>query len=122
VVVEITDTRNVPGHRDAGAGAWHVFGVGCLECEAYALSWLSLEEVKQLHRSGMVDDPWFRAYMRVWTTRAERPVEAGDWPIGDGDWTPRDERTRKRVGLLEEAWGGPPVAAPDAGGVADDRD
>jgi hypothetical protein len=115
MVVEITDTRNVPGHRDAGAGAWHVFGVGCLECEAYALSWLSLEEVKQLHRSGMVDDPWFRAYMRVWTTRAQQSGEAGDW-------TPRDEQTRKRVGLLEEAWGAPPVAAPDAGGAADGRD
>jgi hypothetical protein len=99
VLIEITDTRNVPGHRDAGAKAWHRFGVGCLECEAHALRWLSLGEVEQLHRGGTIDDLWFHAYMWLFS---KGPVFC-DY----GDWTPRDEATWARVGMLQDAWGLP---------------
>ena len=99
-MIETTDTRNVPGHRDAGARAWHRFGGGCLECEAHALRWLSLAEAEQLHRAGVIDDPWFRAYMWAWTTWVSHSGEYGDW-------TPRDEETWTRVGELEDAYGRP---------------
>ena len=92
------DTRNVPGHRDAGPQAWHPIGNGCVECDAHTVFGRTLAQVERLASEGYIDDALYRAYMWGWTTWTPRLTDFGDW-------TPQDEETWLRVGYLEDAAG-----------------
>jgi hypothetical protein len=90
------DTRNVPGHRDAGPAHHHFLGKGCIECDAYVLTLHPWERVEEWHHDGTIDRDTFDAYSHVWLTSAYR---FGNYAASE----PTNERTWEVVRAIEAA-------------------
>lgn len=91
-----TDTRNVPGHRDAG-DEWHFLNHGCTECDAYALAAADLGTVEDWYHAGRIGQDWFEAYMWLWVQGHPASRHARS------DWMPVDDEVRRLAKEIQGA-------------------